>query len=165
MRLIQQQGLAALNRAGYGQYEVSAFAQDGHQCGHNMNYWQFGDYLGIGAGAHGKVTHCDPWQVHRRWRQRNPADYMAMALQDKAMAGERRLNDSDRAVEFLMNALRLKEGFLEALFVQRTGLSEGYLQDMLAQSVARGLLDSAGGRIKTTDLGARFLDDLLATLL
>jgi oxygen-independent coproporphyrinogen-3 oxidase len=162
---IQQQGHALLKDAGFEHYEVSAFALKGGRCRHNLNYWQFGDYLAIGAGAHGKLTQAEPWSVHRRWRVRGPADYMAQVKQNKAIAGERRLDESDRVMEFMMNALRLQEGFAPALFVQRTGLPVACLLDRLSPPIERGLLEVTGDWVKPTELGRRFLDDLLASLL
>lgn len=160
---IQSQGHAALAAAGYGQYEVSAFALPGRQCRHNLNYWRFGDYIGIGAGAHGKLTR-ESGQVERRWRLRSPEDYLAHAESPGVVAGSRVLDEQDLMLEFLMNALRLTEGFSSALFSDRTGLPERRLLELLEDAVDRGLIEPIVGYVRPTPLGGRFLDDLLASL-
>lgn len=160
---IQSQGHAALAAAGYSQYEVSAFALPGRQCRHNLNYWRFGDYIGIGAGAHGKLTR-ESGRVERRWRRRNPEDYLAQAESPNMVAGSRVLDEQDLILEFLMNALRLTEGFPTTLFSDRTGLPGGRLQVLLEDAVDRGLIEPVEGYVRPTPLGGRFLDDLLASL-
>ena len=157
---IQEAGRARLAAAGFRRYEVSAYARPGHECRHNLNYWRFGDYLGIGAGAHGKVTDADGGIV-RRWKPRHPRDYLAAPTAAEA----RTLTADDRVVEFMMNALRLSEGFEEGLFEARTGLSLERITPQLEQAEARGLLERSGGRIRTTADGARLLDGLLQLFL
>ncbi|MES9900520.1 MAG: radical SAM family heme chaperone HemW [Sedimenticola sp.] len=159
---IQVAGQALLQDAGYHQYEVSAYAQTNRRCRHNLNYWHFGDYLGIGAGAHGKVTHPGNGRVERRWRLRSPADFIAHAGGGAAIAGSRELRRSDLILEFLMNALRLTEGFDSGLFSERTGLCSELLLSQMEGPVQRGLVVVKGGRITPTALGAQFLDDLLS---
>lgn len=161
---IQSQGHAVLAAAGYGQYEVSAFALPGRQSRHNLNYWRFGDYIGIGAGAHGKLTR-QSGQVERRWRRRSPEDYLAHAASPDVVAGYRVLDEKDLKLEFLMNALRLTEGFSTSLFSDRTGLPEQQLLTLLEDAVKRGLIEPIEGEVCPTSLGGRFLDDLLASLL
>ncbi len=161
---IQAAGQRLLAEAGYGQYEVSAYARPGRHCRHNLNYWQFGDYLGIGAGAHGKLTHRHSGEVERRWRLRRPADYLAAAGSATTLAGSRLLGPDDLLLEFLMNALRLNEGFELDLFSQRTGLDEGQLCRRMERPIAQGLLTLDAGRVCPTPLGGRFLDDLLARI-
>ena len=157
---IQEAGQARLAAAGFRRYEVSAYARPGHECAHNLNYWRFGDYLGIGAGAHGKVTDKEG-HIVRRWKRRHPRDYLAAP----AAAEERPLDRDDRIVEFMMNALRLSEGFEGGLFEARTGLSLATIAPQLEQAEARGLLERGDGRIRTTADGARLLDGLLQLFL
>ena len=159
--------------AGYTQYEVSAFAQAGQQCRHNLNYWQFGDYLGLGAGAHGKLSGPDPqtgaWRVVRRWRVRHPRDYLAAAGGPGALAGERAVAPQERLFEFALNALRLAGGFPLALFAARTGLAPQALLAALEPARQRGLVDwqesGADPQIRPTPRGWRFLDSILEGLL
>ncbi|WP_428608871.1 radical SAM family heme chaperone HemW [Sedimenticola sp.] len=162
---IQLEGRRLLERAGYRQYEVSAYARQNKSCRHNLNYWRFGDYIGIGAGAHGKLTTVSPWQVERRWRTRGPAEYLRLAGSAAALSGQNRLSAKDLFIEFMMNALRLKDGFGAALFVQRTGLDESYLWDRLRQPLEQGLLVREGGVIGTSESGWLFLDDVIAGLI
>jgi len=159
---IQEAGQRRLSAAGYRQYEVSAYARDGMQCRHNLNYWRFGDYIGVGAGAHGKLTDVTRQAVWRRWRQRHPETYMAAAGSDRAVSGEQRLGPDDLAGEFMLNVLRLNEGFELALFEARTGLSLEEIRPALEQAVGRGLLSLDDERAAPTGLGRRFLNDLVA---
>ncbi len=162
---MQQVGRKVLARHGYDAYEVSAHAQPARQCQHNLNYWQFGDYLGIGAGAHGKVTDVGDAAVVRRHKVRNPRNYLAHAHGPGRIAGERRLSAADIAFEFLLNALRLSSGFTEQQFDERTGLRLGMLGPELDIACERGLLERAQGRLRASALGARFLNDLLELFL
>jgi oxygen-independent coproporphyrinogen-3 oxidase len=149
--------------AGLQRYEVSAYARRGHACRHNLNYWQFGDYLGIGAGAHGKLTL--PHGVLRQQRVRDPARYMDAALGGNAVTQEHAIAERELAFEFMLNALRLREGFAPALFVERTGLSMGALEPGLTQAVQRGLLQRDALHIRPTAQGFDFLNDLQALFL
>ena len=153
---MRQAGLERLAAAGLAQYEVSAHARPGRRCRHNLNYWTFGDYLGIGAGAHGKLTR-GPGQVLRRARPRGPQAY----LRGPCEASERRLGAEELVLEFMLNALRLTEGVPLGLFGARTGLGPEALGPGLAMARERGLLEVAPGRLCPTELGRRFLDDLL----
>ncbi len=158
---IQQQGQAHLAAAGYAQYEISAYARVGRRCRHNLNYWTFGDYLGIGAGAHGKLT--DVWGSVRRFAKwRHPVDYLHKVREGDAVQGRRVLNADDLVLEFLMNQLRLTEGFERSDFVRRTGLSAARLESGLQRAMAQGLLEIQDERIDTTPAGRLFLNDLLA---
>ncbi|MDP1901777.1 MAG: radical SAM family heme chaperone HemW [Rubrivivax sp.] len=150
---------------GLVRYEVSAFARPGHRCAHNLNYWQFGDYLGLGAGAHGKLSF--PHRVLRQVRWREPAAYMAKALAGQAVSNEYEVAASELPFEFMLNALRLREGFQPARFVERTGLPWSSVQTALAQAVKRGLLedDQTVGRVRPTARGFDFLSDLQALFL
>lgn len=156
---IQEQGLALLEKAGYEQYEVSAFARAGGRCRHNLNYWRFGDYLGIGAGAHGKLTMPDG-TIQRRWKLRNPADYL-QAVADGALQGSRLLGTQDLIIEFMMNTLRLPQGVESSNFEATTGLSLKQIESNIAQARERGLLSFDDSRLRPTPLGFKFLSDLL----
>ena len=151
--------------AGLARYEVSAFARRGHECRHNLNYWQFGDYLGLGAGAHGKLSF--PHRVLRQVRWREPAAYIGHALAGKAVSNEHEVTRRDLPFEFMLGALRLAGGFELSRFVQRTGLPLSSVQSTLAQARARGLLswDEAGDHVAPTARGFDFLSDLQAMFL
>jgi oxygen-independent coproporphyrinogen-3 oxidase len=148
---------------GYDQYEVSAFARSDRRCLHNLNYWTYGDYLGIGAGAHGKLTDPDTGLVRRTAKARNPRQYLrapATPVSDHALGAE------DLAFEFMLNNLRLCSGFRRGDFERRTGLSFDIVQERVDLAVSEGLLATgAGGHWRTTDLGFRFLNDLQARFL
>ena len=140
-------------------YEVSAFARPGHRCWHNLNYWQFGDYLGLGAGAHSKLTSMQG-DISRHWQTRLPEDYLDTG---KAFtAGRRTLSPDELPLEFAMNALRLKEGFSPALFTARTGLGFEVLVPAINRLIERGLLEPDRSQIRTSLQGRRFLNDTLA---
>ena len=157
---MMEAGLERLSEAGFVQYEVSAHARPGRQARHNLNYWRFGDYLGIGAGAHAKLTAADG-TVRRYARPRHPRDYLADPV---APGSERRLSPDELPIEFFLNALRLSEGVPAALFEARTGLPLAVVADRLAEARARGLLAPDPERLRPTPLGQRFLNDLLAVL-
>ena len=147
------------NAAGYTHYETSAFAQPGRQCRHNLNYWTFGDYLGIGAGAHGKLTLHDRVLRQMRWRQ--PRQYMDKVAQGQMLQEEFAVKTADLPGEFMMNALRLNQGFDAALFEARTALPLITLENRLRQAEDDGLIARGGGRITPTERGRRFLNRLL----
>ena len=150
---------------GLERYEVSAFAQPGHRCRHNMNYWQFGDYLGIGAGAHGKLSF--PHRVLRQVRWREPAAYMQHALAGNAVSNQHEVARRDLPFEYMLGTLRLKEGFEPARFTERTGLPLSAVRATLQQAQGRGLLeiDDAAGEVRPTARGFDFLSDLQAMFL
>jgi oxygen-independent coproporphyrinogen-3 oxidase len=152
-----------LEGGGYAQYEVSAYARAGARCRHNLNYWEFGDYLGIGAGAHGKLTRNTG--ITRRWRLKSPGRYLAGAGSKACVGGEEDLDAGTVRTDFLMNALRLNEGFEEALLTARTGLTLASLEPALSEVVDAGLLLRVGGRVGATDRGRRFLNELLIRLI
>ena len=158
---IQEQGQDLLREAGYQQYEVSAFARAGGRCRHNLNYWRFGDYIGIGAGAHGKLSLPDG-AIQRRWKLRGPADYLKAVTVDGALQGHRLLEPQDRVIEFMMNALRLPQGVESSCFEETTGLSLEQIGAMISQARERGLLSLEDSRLRPTPLGFKFLSDLLA---
>lgn len=155
---IQEAGQALLAEHGYAQYEVSAYAQPGRAARHNLNYWSFGDFIGIGAGAHGKLSHPDG-RILRTWKTRLPKDYLNPAKQFKA--GEKALGNEELPFEFLMNALRLTDGVDAALFAQRTGLDLDSLAEGRRQAEQSGLLQVEPSRLAATARGQLFLNDLL----
>ena len=157
---IQEQGLNQLQQAGMAQYEVSAFSRAGGECRHNLNYWRFGDYLGIGAGAHGKLTGGDG-EIQRRWKLRGPADYLRGVTAGEALQGSRRLSREDRVIEFMMNALRLSRGVEADCFEHMTAIPLEQIAPLLEQARSRGLLSRDQTRLCATALGFRFLSDLL----
>ena len=160
---MQLAGQARLAAAGYAQYEVSAYATAGRQCRHNRNYWLFGDYLGIGAGAHGKRSFPDG--IERRARHKLPRRYLETAGSAAVLQERRRLTADELPFEFLMNSFRLDEGHPEPLFAARTGLPAAQLESRLAPLVARGLVERAGGHWRPTVLGRTHLNTLLAEFL
>ncbi len=149
--------------AGLRRYEVSAYAQAGHQAQHNLNYWQFGDYLGIGAGAHSKIS--SPERIVRQVRWRDPATYMAKAMAGEACSNENDITLKARPFEFMMNALRLKDGFELARFGERTGLTMAAIQGAMQEAESKGLLARDLARAWPTDRGFDFLNDLQALFL
>jgi oxygen-independent coproporphyrinogen-3 oxidase len=157
---IQDTGEALLARAGFSQYEISAYSRPNTQCRHNLNYWRFGDYLGIGAGAHGKVT-LQEGRVQRYSKRRQPEDYLA-ASAGAHTASSRVLDAGELPGEFMMNALRLNEGFAVGLFEQRTGLAFDLVRPRVESLCERGLLERHGEHVKTSDTGRRFLDAVVA---
>lgn len=159
---IQEQGLALLTSHGYHQYEVSAHARDGQQARHNLNYWQFGDFLGIGAGAHGKVSYNDG-RIERYWKTRQPDDYLRGDRPQRA--GTQLLSDDELPFEFMMNALRLTAGVPTSLFAERTGLSLEVLTQARKQAQQRGLLSANPQHLTATHRGQLFLNDLLQIFL
>jgi putative oxygen-independent coproporphyrinogen III oxidase len=146
--------------AGLARYEVSAFARPGHRCAHNLNYWQFGDYLGIGAGAHGKLSFPDRIVRQTRWRE--PAAYMQQALAGRPVSSEAAVEPAQLPFEFMLNALRLRDGFDLALYAERTGRPAVELHATLERARADGLIEpsSSPGRVRPTARGFDFLSEL-----
>lgn len=162
---MQEHGQQLLGEAGFEQYEVSAFAKPGHRCRHNLNYWTFGDYLGVGAGAHGKVTD-RRGDVRRQARPAHPASYMDQAEAGRFDRPPRLLGPADLRFEFMLNALRLPDGFSEEAFSSRTGLPFITVERDIRNAESRGLIESPGpGGWRPTVLGLRFLNDLQARFL
>lgn len=177
---IQEAGQALLAKYGFVQYEVSAYAQKDKQATHNLNYWQFGDYLGIGAGAHGKVTDLvhqpeslTASPVFRTWKTRAPKDFLNAATKDakqkgkRFLAGKESIQNEDLGLEFLMNALRLQHGFNLNLFEQRTGYPVETISSGIQLAIDKGLLEKhkladKSEHIKTTAKGSLFLNEILA---
>jgi oxygen-independent coproporphyrinogen-3 oxidase len=156
---MQQQCQALLAGAGFQQYEVSAFARAGRRCQHNLNYWQFGDYLGIGAGAHGKRSDAARNRVERTTREREPRRYLARGA--RGLVHSQVVRASELPFEFMMNLLRLNDGFEVALFECRTGLPWSTIATHVERLQARGLVHCLGGFWRTTPTGAHFLNEVL----
>ncbi|MHB8622111.1 MAG: radical SAM family heme chaperone HemW [Sulfuricaulis sp.] len=156
---MQCQLQAELAAAGYRQYEISAYAKPGSECRHNLNYWQFGDYLGIGAGAHGKITAAT--SITRLWKVKQPNEYLGVAGTLACIGGEQTLTRHDTVAEFMLNALRLVNGFPTPLFQDRAGLPISACRQNLALAESRGLLEWDTQTIRPTPHGRRFLNNLL----
>ena len=157
---MQAAGQTLLHEAGYSRYEISAYARVDRQCLHNLNYWQFGDYLGIGAGAHGKITDAASQRIYRVAKVRHPHNYLETAHTAKRIAAKRDLMPNDVLLEFMMNTLRLDRGFRVADFTAATGLPADRLEPGIQHAMEQGLLQ-ADDRIQTTSHGQRYLDELL----
>lgn len=160
---MQERIEAMLMEAGYRHYETSAFAKPGCHCRHNLNYWTFGDYLGIGAGAHSKLSFPD--RIIRQARVKHPSDYLNNAGTSAVLSEERQIARAELPFEFMMNALRLNEGFDVRLFQERTGLPLSQAEPVLSVAEARGLAVRDAQRIAPTPLGRRFLNELLQLFL
>ena len=159
---IQEAGQARLAETGYGQYEISAYARNGHQARHNLNYWRYGDFLGIGAGAHGKLTHPDG-PVERYWKTRQPRDYLNPGK--IFHAGSKQLTAQELPFDFLMNALRLVDGVPSHWYNERTGQPIEAIAPLLDRAVQRGLLEPWQQQLRPTEKGRLFLNDLLEMFL
>ena len=157
MQLVVEEVLAG---AGYEHYETSAFAKPGRRCRHNLNYWEFGDYLGIGAGAHGKISFPD--RITRHERAKQPREYLEMK---NSLLSEKNIPEHELPFEFMLNALRLVDGVPVGLFEERTGLPITVIETPLAEGEKRGLLERDWKRIRPTARGQRFLNELLALFL
>ncbi|HEY1070799.1 MAG TPA: radical SAM family heme chaperone HemW [Thermomonas sp.] len=162
---MQEACQARLAGAGFAQYEISAYARPGQQCAHNLNYWRFGDYLGIGAGAHGKLTLGADQQVLRRWKVKHPTEYLAKAGTAAAIGGDEVLSPQRLPFDFMLNALRLNEGVPAALFEARTGLPLAAIADRLADARERGWLEPDPAWLRPTELGRRFANDVIGLFL
>ncbi|WP_430423342.1 radical SAM family heme chaperone HemW [Methylibium petroleiphilum] len=149
--------------AGLARYEVSAYARPGHRCQHNLNYWQFGDYLGIGAGAHSKLSFAHRILRQTRWRE--PAAYLRQAAEGAAVSNEQEVAREELPFEFMLNALRLREGFELARFAERTGLAVTAIQRGLEAAEAKGLIERDLQRVWPTERGFDFLSDLQSLFL
>lgn len=151
-----------LANAGYSQYEVSAYASPKQQCQHNLNYWQFGDYLAIGAGAHGKLS--DETSIHRYWKIKHPTQYLKYATTEtiQKLTGKcEPIAEKDRAFEFMLNALRLKHGFELQQFEQRTGLSKRIIQPLLDKHLEQALIVINDKRVTPTERGYQVINSML----
>lgn len=162
---IQDDCESLLEATGYLRYEISAWSLPGQESRHNLNYWRYGDYLGIGAGAHGKLTGADG-RIVRRIRHRHPQAYLAAAADGRFIRAESQPDDAERAFEYMLNALRLREGFTEAAFVERTGLPVERIRPVLVRAARRGLLEQPAEHAwRPTGRGQRYLNDLQAMFL
>lgn len=157
---LQLQGQSLLHNAGFHQYEISAYAKKNKTCKHNLNYWQFGDYLAIGAGAHGKLSRADNQSIKRYWKIRQPQSYLEAPITEKT-SGEELLNKEEIIFEFMLNALRLKQGFDLSTFEQHTGLSRDTILPLCNMAIEKDLLMGSNEHLKPTELGYRFLNDLI----
>jgi oxygen-independent coproporphyrinogen-3 oxidase len=160
---MQEQIEALLAEHGYEHYETSAFCKPKSQARHNLNYWQFGDYLGLGAGAHSKLSYHD--KITRETRHKHPKAFMENAENGNAVDTSWQILQADLGFEFMMNALRLSDGVEVSLFQQRTGLSLQAINKGLKAGYQKGLITQDLKRIKPTSLGQRYLNDLLALFL
>jgi oxygen-independent coproporphyrinogen-3 oxidase len=162
---MQEHCQALLAARGYAQYEVSAYARPGRQSAHNLNYWRYGDYLGIGAGAHGKITLGHDASILRRWKVKHPATYLAGAGKADAIGGDDRIDPERRPFEFMLNALRLVDGFELDLFSLRTGLAHDAIAAPLQRALGYGWLEIEGDHVRPTEAGRRFNNDLVSLFL
>ena len=155
------ESVALMQAAGFERYEISAYARPGGECRHNLNYWRFGDYLGIGAGAHGKLTLGAPAVVERRVKHRHPRRYLASLTEGDHAVRHWSVPAPELPLEFMLNAARLLAGFPAELFEVRTGLPISAIAAPLAEAESRGLISRHGGRIRPTQRGTQFLNDFL----
>ncbi|MBS0225253.1 MAG: radical SAM family heme chaperone HemW, partial [Proteobacteria bacterium] len=162
---MQDRCQALMADAGFAQYEVSAYAQPGRQCAHNLNYWTFGDYLGIGAGAHGKLTLGADQRILRRWKTKHPDAWLRDAGTAAAIGGDEDIVPARRPFDFMLNALRLNGGFSLRLFELRTGLPAAAIARELGIAAERGWLDLRDDHVIPTELGRRFTNDVIGLFL
>lgn len=162
---MQDACIARLADAGYAQYEVSAYARADRQCAHNLNYWRYGDFLGIGAGAHGKLSLGAEQRILRRWKPKNPRDYLQHAGTAQGIGGDQHLADDERPFDYMLNALRLVEGFALRDFEARTGLPRAAIAAQLDKALTQGWIEQHGERIVPTELGRRFTNDVIGLFL
>jgi len=160
---MQEKGKELLAQAGFQQYEISAYSQPLRQCHHNVNYWQFGDYLGIGAGAHGKMTAINKQTITRSWKHKNPKDYLA--AHHSFISESKSIPKNELAFEFMLNALRLYQTIPVKLFEERTGLVLSDIAAGLQNAQDKGLIHWDKTHIIPTDLGRRFYNDLVEIFL
>ena len=158
---MQQAGRTLLGTRGFERYEVSAYARNSRQCRHNLNYWQFGDYLGIGAGAHAKISDAATQSITRISKARHPRTYLDTAHSTQRISNTSRLSVDDVVLEFAMNVLRLDQGFSPATFTAATGLPYAAIEPIVNNVTADGLLSVKDGTIKATPRGQRYLNELL----
>jgi putative oxygen-independent coproporphyrinogen III oxidase len=162
---MQERCIALMAEHGYAQYEVSAYAKNGKRCQHNLNYWTYGDYLGIGAGAHGKITSGESGQILRRWKPKNPRDFMQAAGSGIGIGGDEYISPENRPFDYMLNALRLIDGFSLRDFEFRTGLSREAIAPQLVKTMQHGWLEIEGDWAKPTELGLRFANDVMGLFL
>jgi len=158
---IQRCGMALLEEAGFNRYEISAFAQSKRQSQHNLNYWLFGDYVGIGAGAHGKISFANTGEIVRRSKVKHPSRYLETAATPERIGTDHTISIEDTAIEFMMNALRLCDGFPIPHFQAQTGAALDRWQNAIEEAQHAGLLEQSGMNLRASATGLRFLNDLL----
>jgi len=154
-----------LSREGFEQYEISAWSRPGFQCRHNLNYWRYGDFLGIGAGAHGKITLPSEQTARRRVRQRHPGSWMKGVWEGKGIIEDRALGPGERVFEFFLNQLRLRDGVLKSQLQPRTGVAWSEVSGRVQTAVDKGLLRDENGVLSPTELGWRFTNDIQSLFL
>jgi putative oxygen-independent coproporphyrinogen III oxidase len=162
---LQEQGQALLAENGFIQYEISAYAKANQQCAHNLNYWRYGDYLGIGAGAHGKISSGASGDILRRWKLKNPRDYLLHAASEQRIGGDELITFNNRPFDYMLNALRLNEGFAIKDFEVRTGLDRTTIDKKLSHAKLMGWLEEYEAHIVPTELGQRFSNDVMGLFL
>jgi oxygen-independent coproporphyrinogen-3 oxidase len=162
---MQEQCISLMAEHGYAQYEVSAYAKPGNRCQHNLNYWQYGDYLGIGAGAHGKISSGADGSILRRWKPKHPETYIANAGTATGIGGDEFVAPENRSFDYMLNALRLVDGFSLVDFECRTGLSRADIVAELNTAIDQQWLSQDGDWVKPTELGMRFANDVMALFL
>jgi putative oxygen-independent coproporphyrinogen III oxidase len=158
---MQKQGQSVLVENGFVQYEISAYARPGHQCQHNLSYWHYGDYLGLGAGAHGKLTQNENYRINRFTRHRLPEAYMQKAGGQTVIVEEKTIEQRERVLEFMMNVFRLNAGFSPSLFCRQTGLQLSDFQDLLDIAIERDFITQKKDLIKPSRIGLNYLNELL----
>ncbi|MBP6298930.1 MAG: radical SAM family heme chaperone HemW, partial [Arenimonas sp.] len=158
---MQERCIELIQAHGYGQYEVSAYAKHGKRCQHNLNYWQYGDYLGIGAGAHGKISSGESGKILRRWKPKHPETYITSSGTSAGIGGDECITEANRPFDYMLNALRLHDGFSLNDFEYRTGLSRTAIQSELQKAISEQWLQQHGDWIKPTELGMRFANDVM----
>lgn len=161
----QLQNQTRLAKAGYMQYETSAYAKQGRQCRHNVNYWQFGDYIGIGAGAHGKISSAAPQQIARRVKQKQPLAFIDTAGEDTCLLEQSLVAEDEVGFEFMLNAMRLLDGVATPLFQQHTGVPISTIRGAMQRAEALGLVEHSISRIRPTEKGQRYLNSLIELFL
>lgn len=162
---MQEQCAVLLEASGYGNYEVSAWARPGRECRHNLNYWEYGDFLGIGAGAHGKITLPALQEVRRRVKRRHPQAWMQGAMDADVLAEDLAIGPGERVFEFFLNQLRLREGVRKSMFSPRTGLPWSEVLGRVELALEKGLLEDRGSRLVPTLVGWRFVNEIQAIFL
>jgi len=162
---MQEACIARMAEAGFSQYEVSAYAREGRRCQHNLNYWTYGDYLGIGAGAHGKISSGHDGRILRRWKPKHPETYIASAGTQAGIGGGEFVLPENRPFDYMLNALRLVDGFSLADFELRTGLGREVITPQLDEAAQRSWLEISGDWTKPTELGMRFANDVMGLFL
>jgi len=162
---MQERCQARMAEGGFAQYEVSAYAKTGRECAHNLNYWTFGDYLGVGAGAHGKLTLGSEQSILRRWKVKHPTAYLATAGTTASIGGDEVIEPPQRPFDYMLNALRLVRGFSLSQFEARTGLPRATIDDRLDIAVQRGWITRSPDWMTPTEFGRRFTNDVISLFL